>query len=134
MSDQQVDLSRGQTGWSNISSAHFFFLHVRDAFPWAAPSHSSSPPSPSRTVLQSEFSPFAWRLGFIWNQRGSHSAAARPDLKESPVADGRPGTRPISPHHLETVRATWSHAAVLRTVRALALPTFDILLCPGEFH
>lgn len=44
MSDQQVDLCRldGQT----LARPIFFFLHVRDAFPWAAPLIPPHPPHP----------------------------------------------------------------------------------------
>lgn len=105
--------------------------------PWLPLSFHLTP----RTVLQSEFSPFAWRLGFIWNQRGSHSAAA-PRREGEPCCghggrvtdDGNGGFDPFSSHHLETVRASWSHAGVLCSVGAPTVPTFDINTCPGEIY
>lgn len=45
------------------------------------------PASPLFTVRQIEFSPFGWRLGFIWEQRESHSGAVRREVKEGSVAD-----------------------------------------------
>lgn len=56
-----------------------------------SPPSSVPTPHPSLIPLYSttELSPFGWRLGFIWNQRQSHSGAAQCKVKERSVT--KPG-------------------------------------------
>lgn len=130
-----------------LSSAHF--LGVRnDPPPHPHPFISSPPPPhcppptplhPLSTVRHAEFSPFGWRLGFIWKAQGK-TFGRRALRREGKLRCGRfwgGAWEDREPGHWSLVffglsAVCESHGGALCSLGAPTVPTSDILISPGK--